>query len=372
MTRTIKPRLALIGGWMLMLALLLSASAFALDEDRSAPPFTFTTYDGETITNAEIEGQLTVLHFWATWERAAALDALILQAIADGYADEDVRVLGVNHFDPEEDARAFIRDNDLSYPLGPDPQGSIAVAFEMESLPYTVIIGPEGDVLETIDVPVAGDELVRSLRRYDENLPELDASILEAPTPIDREERYGDLEMSLTEEGFPVLGNPALPVRVEDYSSFACPFCRDFHDNVFDSVLERVQQGDAYFIYVPVYITGGLPNREEANRAAMCAAEQDAFWAFADMLFDWHTRFRAAAFNDRRLEAGAEALGLDMDAWNECLASERPDAILETAVSTFRENGYRGTPTIVINGETVPATEAAISAAIERWLGERT
>jgi len=195
---------------------------------------------------------------------------------------------------------------------------------------------------------------------------------IDAPIPEEAFARYAGLNTSLTEEGYPMLGDPDAPFIIEDFSSFACPFCRDFHEETFPGVLELIEEGQVAFVYVPIYITGSLPNNQNANLAAICAAEQDTFWPYLDMLYDWHTRFGQTAFIDERLEQGAVNLGLDMQQWQTCLADDAGTQLLEDAVEMMRRRGYGGTPTLVINGERVAATLDAILDFIDGQDGEST
>jgi protein-disulfide isomerase len=75
----------------------------------------------------------------------------------------------------------------------------------------------------------------------------------EAPIPEYALTRYVDVEQGLSEEGYPRIGNPDAPVRVKEYSSFDCPHCRDFHDEVFPALLDRAKAGEIIFTYVPLH-----------------------------------------------------------------------------------------------------------------------
>ena len=98
----------------------------------------------------------------------------------------------------------------------------------------------------------------------------------EAPIPDDLD-RYEAFMSGSTVEGYPYLGNPNAPVKVREYSSFACPGCLNFHSNVFPGLLPRIEAGEIQFIYVPLQ-TGSVPNAEGAARTAICAGEQGQFW----------------------------------------------------------------------------------------------
>ncbi|MCA9914202.1 MAG: thioredoxin domain-containing protein [Anaerolineae bacterium] len=187
----------------------------------------------------------------------------------------------------------------------------------------------------------------------------------DAPLPETAIARISNLQQSFTEEGYPLLGNPDAPVEVRDYSSFSCPGCAAFHDDVLPQLLPRIERGEISFVYVPLQ-TGSIPNAGGAARTAICAGEQGKFWEMHEVLFDWHSRFVNTAFQGNRLTAGIEALGLDVDAYNACFNSARVNAVLDSA----QAEGVTSTPTIQIDGVTLGTgvtvpTAADILAAID-------
>jgi len=187
----------------------------------------------------------------------------------------------------------------------------------------------------------------------------------DAPIPEDAIARVSNLRQGITEEGYPVLGNPDAPVEVRDYSSFSCPGCAVFHDDVFPQLLPRIESGEISFVYVPLQ-TGGIPNAGGAARTALCAGEQGKFWEMHEVLFDWHNRFVNTAFQGNRLTAGIEALGLDVEEYNACFNSARISDVLAAA----QAEGVTSTPTIQIDGVTVGTptqlpTAADILSAID-------
>lgn len=356
----------------LMLLSVGTAAAIREAEAPAAPDFTVTTYSGETISLSDYAGTPLIVHFWATFVPDSLEDIALLDSIARESTPDELGIIGINHFDTDEAARAFIVQADPAYPLAPDPEGAVAISYDITTLPKTFLITAEGTIQEAIPDALVDEDFRISLAALLGEAPETQIETA-APLPAGVMDRYSDLPQSTTEEGFPVLGAPESIVTIEDFSSFSCGFCRDFHDDIFPELVEKVRQGDVSFVYVPIYSTGAVDNGLTANRAAMCAAEQNRFWEYAETLFHWHTRYNNdTAFNDERLRGGAEAMDLDMGQWDACMASERPNLILDAALERFRDAGYTGTPTIIINGEAVRANLSAIEDRINRILGDRT
>lgn len=194
----------------------------------------------------------------------------------------------------------------------------------------------------------------------------------DAPIPQGVVERYQDIPVSISDQGYPRLGDAQVArVRVSEYSSFSCPSCLSFHDDTYFELLERARAGEITFTYVPMGSFGN-PGGVEAAQAAMCVAEQDPrlFWAYHDTLFAWQSQFGRQAFTLNRLRTGVEGLGLNVGQYNACMDSDRPDRIIERAEAEGRNvAGFEGTPTLTVNGVDTNAFDlTAINAAIDAAL----
>ena len=191
----------------------------------------------------------------------------------------------------------------------------------------------------------------------------------EAVIPESTVAQYTGIPQSVNEDGFPVLGDPEAPVQVVELSSFDCPHCGEFYQDVTPSLVERARAGEISFTYVPLYGTGGIPNGEGAARGAICAGEQDAFWVYHGTLFGWQATYGNQALAGNRLSSLANNLELDTGAWNACLNSAATNDVIVAARGTASSlEGFTGTPTVLVNGEIVPGTLSDVTAAIDAAL----
>jgi len=95
------------------------------------------------------------------------------------------------------------------------------------------------------------------------------------------------------------------------------------------------------------------PESQWAAEASECAAEQGAFWAYHDLLFERQAGENRGAFNKERLKAFAAELGLDTDAFNACLDSGKYASLVKTEAIMARSFQVRSTPTFLINNRPV-------------------
>lgn len=194
----------------------------------------------------------------------------------------------------------------------------------------------------------------------------------EAPIPAGSLERYEGVTVSTTERGYPRLGETQNTVRVVEYSSFACPACRDFHETVFPSLLERVKRREISFTFIPL-TTGSIANPQGAARAALCAGEQGKFWPYHDALFNWQGTYGNQAFSGNRLITGIRNLPLNVDQWNTCMGSDRIAQIMQAAENEAKEalNNAVETPAITIDGVAYSADLDSVNTAIDQRLRAR-
>ena len=108
-----------------------------------------------------------------------------------------------------------------------------------------------------------------------------------------------------------------------------------------------IEAGKVRFVYKHFAILGQESSR--SAEASECAAEQEKFWAYHDLIFvDQATR--RSTLNDETLIRLAEELNLDTTAFRQCLTSNRYSDLIRQESQVIGSLGVRGTPGFVING----------------------
>jgi len=93
------------------------------------------------------------------------------------------------------------------------------------------------------------------------------------------------------------------------------------------------------------------PESQRAGEASECAADQDAFWEYHDKLFDSQSGENQGAFNQDNLKRFAVELGIDTQAFDECLDSGKYTSVVQNETQAAQALGVRSTPSFLINGE---------------------
>ena len=109
------------------------------------PDFTFVSMEGDTISSAELRGDVVVLNFWATWCLPCRMEMPSLQSLHEDRATDGVRVLGLaTDVGLETGIRAFVDERDIEYPIGRASNAHRRAFGGISGIPTTFIIDREG------------------------------------------------------------------------------------------------------------------------------------------------------------------------------------------------------------------------------------
>ncbi len=163
----------------------------------------------------------------------------------------------------------------------------------------------------------------------------------------------------------PTLGNPDAPVVLIEYGDYACEACRLWH---------RAQVREGLFQKYPeqvLFVWRDNARRSTASikaaEAGQCAHNQGRFWEYNALLFEQELGLGVDA-----LRTYAVQLGLDMQAFNQCLDGNEMRRKVEFDMRRAGEHGFSVTPAFWLNGEKIigPPPLAHLIEMIEGQLAE--
>ena len=99
---------------------------------------------------------------------------------------------------------------------------------------------------------------------------------------------------------------------------------------------------------------------EDAAEATECAADQGAYWAYRERLFDQEHGLRAGA----DLIDTAAAIGLDVQAFRRCVENDTYADEVAAQIQGGRDRGVSGTPTVLVDGQRVSWTARYVIDAV--------
>ncbi len=125
-----------------------SVMELSIDERDETVEFTGQTFDGETISNASLDGPALV-NFWYASCAPCRVEAPDLAELSEEYADE-VTFVGVNVRDAADTAAAFERTFNIDYPSLEGRDGKVLLDFAdyvpPQAVPTTLILDDDGRV----------------------------------------------------------------------------------------------------------------------------------------------------------------------------------------------------------------------------------
>jgi protein-disulfide isomerase len=172
-----------------------------------------------------------------------------------------------------------------------------------------------------------------------------------------------------------VRGNPNAPIVLIEYSDFDCPFCKRFHEEVLQPLIDEYgTTGKVAWVYRHLPLEGLHPNAPLIAQASECVAEQagnDGFWTFTDLVFG--ERGTNDQTNPGRLSEFAETAGANPATYELCLSSGKYEQMVNDSIDeAIAANGgpnRLGTPfTLVFVGNDYvgPIVGAQEYAAVKR------
>lgn len=156
------------------------------------------------------------------------------------------------------------------------------------------------------------------------------------------------------QDDIPVLGNRDAKVTVVEFGDFQCPFCGEFHSDVFKELSKTYFSGDQVkFAFFDLPFLG--EESVKASEASRCAGDQGKYWEYHNYLYEHQSGENEGAFADLNLKSFAQKLGLDTQAFNSCFDDRKYKSTVANSLVTADGYGIDSTPTIFINGKEMTA-----------------
>ena len=201
--------------------------------------------------------------------------------------------------------------------------------------------------------------------------------------------RAWDQMVTLTKDGFPVLGNPAAKVKLVEFISYTCPHCADFNAESHDQLRGGMVRKGSVSVELRPYLRNeidmlpsllalcGTKDKFFGNNDALLAAQKVWFKEPADP--GYKARWQAAegdkiaqrkvVAKDLGLYTVMQARGFSVASIGACLADQKlADRLIAHTDTASSKIGVVGTPSFLINDKLQefygwPELSAALTAA---------
>jgi peroxiredoxin len=143
-TMTITPLRILILAGLLCLAVINPAQAAAVSGP--APNFTLKSLSGKNLKLSEMSGNVVLINFWASWCGPCRQEMPLLNDLHNKYEPLGFTVLGVNVEEQSDNARGFINDYPVDFPILLDNQNQVSQMYKVIAMPTTVVVDRDGNM----------------------------------------------------------------------------------------------------------------------------------------------------------------------------------------------------------------------------------
>jgi cytochrome c biogenesis protein CcmG/thiol:disulfide interchange protein DsbE len=116
---------------------------------------------GQQVSLSQYQGKPVIVNFWASWCAPCQQETPLL---ASWYKQHGhVALLGLDENDTTANALNFARAKGVSYPIGFDPQVSVALAYNVDGLPQTFFLNAQHRIVDHVLGAVTSAELAKGL-----------------------------------------------------------------------------------------------------------------------------------------------------------------------------------------------------------------
>ncbi|MDI3325823.1 DsbA family protein [Pontibacterium granulatum] len=140
-----------------------------------------------------------------------------------------------------------------------------------------------------------------------------------------------------------IRGEQKAEFSLIEYSDFECPFCKRFHKTAMQFI---EQNPEVNWVYRHFPLNFHNPGAQKQAEASECAGElggNDAFWQYTDLIYE-RTRSNGKGFPIDKLAPLAVEIGLDQEAFKQCLNSEKYKQKVLQQMANGQAGGVTGTP----------------------------
>jgi peroxiredoxin len=117
-----------------------------------APDFILSDLEGNTYQLNDLKGSAVIINIWASWCKPCETEMPAIQNIYEKYKQENLIILAINNTRQDSIPAVidFVNKYNLTFPVLLDEDGSVSNAYQVQALPTTFFINPQGIIEEIV------------------------------------------------------------------------------------------------------------------------------------------------------------------------------------------------------------------------------
>jgi len=116
------------------------------EDKMPAPDFTLKSLSGKNIKLSEQRGDVVMLNFWASWCGPCLQEMPALEQLHQRYKDLGFTLLGVNVEQNIDDAKAYLKNVNVTFPILFDITNEVSDTYEINGMPTTYLVDRDGNL----------------------------------------------------------------------------------------------------------------------------------------------------------------------------------------------------------------------------------
>ncbi|MCO6451790.1 MAG: thioredoxin domain-containing protein [Caldilineales bacterium] len=248
---------------------------------------------------------------------------------------------------------------DAAEELGLDRESFTACVQEQSSIDPIVEDYQEGQIYGIRGTPnfVVNGHLLQGLLPTQQLMDIIDALLIEAetgalPSNVATVTPSPTPDTDFEPETVAPRGSADAPVVIVEFSDYQCPYCLShYNENMPQLLKDYIDTGKVQYVFKDFPLSEIHPQAQLAAEAAECAGVQDVYWEMHDKLFGQQAQWSNNANAGDVFKQFADDLGLDAEAFAECLDGGQFTAEVEADLFEGIDAGVTGTPGFFINGQ---------------------
>ncbi len=129
------------------------------DVGNIAPNFEAVTDAGKAVKLSDLQGQIVVLNFWATWCEPCKIEMPEFEKVYQTNGKSNFIVLAINNSESLEKVTTYRQQLKLTFPMVMDEKGDLQRQYGVVSYPSTYVLDKEGVIIAKQFGPMTGEQI---------------------------------------------------------------------------------------------------------------------------------------------------------------------------------------------------------------------